>query len=202
MGYYISFTGNLIRRVLSGNSGTPKRPKGDIDVYLFALFNENQKPGPTSERNYGMFYPSQQKVYDVSFVLGSGNSNGKGAVGWSDDGGKGSTNNNSTGAGNNQSSSGSGTVRSSSTGQTWCVANAMVGKEKLQKALDFACGEGGADCKSIQPGSACYEPNTVEAHASFAFNNYYQKNGRGFWTCHFEGAAYVVSQAPSELLSC
>jgi exo-beta-1,3-glucanase (GH17 family) len=191
-----AYNGNLIRRVLSGNCGTPKRPKGDIDVYLFALFNENQKPGPTSERNYGMFYPSQQKVYDVNFVLGSSNSNGKGGVGWTEDGGKGSTNSNSTGTGTSNNQSSSGTVRSSSTGETWCVANAMAGKEKLQKALDFACGEGAADCKAIQPGSACYEPNTIEAHASFAFNSYYQKNGRGFWTCHFEGAAYVVSQAP------
>lgn len=174
-----------------------------MDVYLFALFNENQKPGPTSERNYGMFYPNQQKVYDVEFVLGSGNSNGKGGLGWNEDGGKGSTNINSTGTSNNRSSSGSGTVSSSSTGETWCVANAMAGKEKLQKALDFACGEGEADCKAIQPGAACYDPNTIEAHATYAFNSYYQKKGRGFWTCDFGGAAYVVSQAPSEFfLAC
>lgn len=192
-----AYNGNLIRRVLSGNCGTPKRPQGDMDVYLFALFNENQKPGPTSERNYGMFYPNQQKVYDVEFVLGSGNSNGKGGMGWNEDQGKGSTNSNSTNTSNNTpSGNGMGNVRSSSTGETWCVANAMADKVKLQKALDFACGEGGADCKAIQPGAACYDPNTIEAHASYAFNSYYQKKGRGFWTCDFGGAAYVVHQAP------
>nr|AAD10386.1 beta-1,3-glucanase precursor [Oryza sativa Japonica Group] len=68
-----AYNGNLVRRVLSGNARTPRRPDADMDVYLFALFNENQKPGPTSERNYGVFYPNQQKVYDVEFVLG-GNS--------------------------------------------------------------------------------------------------------------------------------
>ncbi|KAJ4813931.1 hypothetical protein LUZ62_026497 [Rhynchospora pubera] len=189
-----AYNGNLIRRVLSGNCGTPKRPQDDIDVYLFALFNENQKPGPTSERNYGMFYPNQQKVYDVEFVLGSGASSGKGDMGWQEDGGRGGSNSNSTS--NNKSNIGSGNVRSSSTGEMWCVANVMAGKEKLQKALDFACGEGGADCKAIQPGAGCFEPNTIEAHASYAFNSYYQKKGRGFWTCDFGGAAYVVNRPP------
>jgi hypothetical protein len=84
-----AYNGNLVRRVLSGNSGTPRRPEADVDVYLFALFNENQKPRPTSERNYGVFYPNQQQVYDVEFVLGGKGSgaNGGGGLGWQDNGG-------------------------------------------------------------------------------------------------------------------
>ncbi|EMS47914.1 Glucan endo-1,3-beta-glucosidase 14 [Triticum urartu] len=76
-----AYNGNLVRRVLSRNAGTPRRPDADVDVYLFALFNENQKPGPTSERNYGVFYPNQQKVYDVEFVLGAGGGSVGGAGG-------------------------------------------------------------------------------------------------------------------------
>ncbi|KAF3331338.1 glucan endo-1,3-beta-glucosidase 13 [Carex littledalei] len=177
-----AYNGNLIRRVLSGTCGTPKRPDCNMDVYLFALFNENEKPGPTSERNYGMFYPNEQKVYDVDFVLGNRNSS--------------TTKNNDGNSNNSTGSSGSGDAASNGTGETWCVADPSAGKEKLQMALDFACGEGGADCTLIQPGAACYEPNTIEAHASYAFNSYYQKNSRESWTCNFGGTAYVVSQTP------
>jgi hypothetical protein len=72
-----------MRRVLSGNAGTPHHPNVDVNFYPFALFNENQKPGPTSERNYGVFYPNQQKVYDVEFVLSSKGGN-NGGLGWQD----------------------------------------------------------------------------------------------------------------------
>ncbi|CAL9109083.1 unnamed protein product [Musa acuminata var. zebrina] len=191
-----AYNGNLVRRVLSGNAGTPLRPQADLNVYVFALFNENQKPGPTSERNYGLFYPDEGKVYDIEFTLGGSNSGG-GGLRWEED--RGRSKGGSKGSGSPPTlpqPSSSGTVRASSTGESWCVANAMVGKARLQAALDFACGEGGADCRSIQPGAACYEPDTVEAHAAYAFNSYYQRKGRAIGTCDFEGAAYLVSQPP------
>lgn len=57
---------NLIRHV-SSNQGTPLRPNTTMDVYLFALFNEDLKPGPTSERNYGLFKPDGSMVYTLNF---------------------------------------------------------------------------------------------------------------------------------------
>lgn len=55
---------NLLRRQLK-NEGTPLRPNMRLEVYVFALFNEDLKPGPTSERNYGLYQPDGTMCYNV-----------------------------------------------------------------------------------------------------------------------------------------
>ncbi|PSR85301.1 Glucan endo-1,3-beta-glucosidase [Actinidia chinensis var. chinensis] len=177
-----AYNGNLVRRVLTGG-GSPLRPNEPLNVFLFALFNENQKTGPTSERNYGLFYPNEEKVYNIPLTLEDLNTGESTPV-------------NGTRMQVPAPANGGDFSPSATSGRTWCVANGKVAEEKLQEALDYACGEGGADCRPIQEGATCYDPNTLEAHASYAFNSYYQMKARGTGTCDFGGAAYVITQPP------
>ncbi|KAJ4701430.1 putative Glucan endo-1,3-beta-glucosidase [Melia azedarach] len=56
---------NLIK-VVAERKGTPMRPDSDLNVYLFSLYNEDLKPGPTSERNFGLFKPEGKPAYPLS----------------------------------------------------------------------------------------------------------------------------------------
>lgn len=58
------YNGNLLKRI-EMKQGTPAKPSVPIDIFVFALFNEDLKPGPTSERNYGLYYPDGTPVYNV-----------------------------------------------------------------------------------------------------------------------------------------
>ncbi|XP_055826251.1 putative glucan endo-1,3-beta-glucosidase GVI [Solanum dulcamara] len=61
-----TYANNLIAHVSSGQ-GTPRRPGKDVETYIFALFNENQKPAGVEE-NFGLFYPDMTEVYHVNFT--------------------------------------------------------------------------------------------------------------------------------------
>jgi X8 domain len=88
------------------------------------------------------------------------------------------------------------TPTGSSGGQSWCIASQSTSQTALQVALDYACGYGGADCSAIQQAGSCFNPDTVRDHASYAFNNYYQKNPIPT-SCDFGGAAVLTSVNPS-----
>ncbi|CAL9236202.1 unnamed protein product, partial [Arabidopsis halleri] len=59
---------NIIKRAQV--IGTPLMPNRHIDIFIFALFNEDGKPGPTRERNWGLFKPDFSAMYDVGVLKG------------------------------------------------------------------------------------------------------------------------------------
>jgi hypothetical protein len=79
----------------------------------------------------------------------------------------------------------------------WCVAKPSVPDPIIQEAMDYACWSG-ADCSSILPTGSCFQPNTLFAHASFAFNSYWQRTRVAGGTCEFGGTAILVTVDPSE----
>ncbi|KAH6784521.1 O-Glycosyl hydrolases family 17 protein [Perilla frutescens var. hirtella] len=86
---------------------------------------------------------------------------------------------------------------SESTNQTYCIAKAGADEKMVQAALDWACGEGKVDCSALMPGQPCFEPDTLSAHATYAFDSYYQQMGKAAGSCDFNGVATITSTTPS-----
>ncbi|KAI5567697.1 hypothetical protein POPTR_013G119500v4 [Populus trichocarpa] len=79
----------------------------------------------------------------------------------------------------------------------WCVAKNNAADQALQEAINWACGQGGANCGPIQQGGACYDSNDMQRTASWAFNDYYLKNGLTDDACYFSNTAALTSLNPS-----
>ncbi|MBA0700210.1 hypothetical protein Goari_001777, partial [Gossypium aridum] len=77
----------------------------------------------------------------------------------------------------------------------WCVAKSNASDAALQANIDYVCSSG-VDCKPIQSGGACFNPNNVRSHASYAMNAYYQANGRHDFNCDFNRTGVITSTDP------
>ncbi|CAH9070466.1 unnamed protein product [Cuscuta epithymum] len=78
----------------------------------------------------------------------------------------------------------------------WCVAKPSVPDPIIEEAMNYACASG-ADCDQILPKGSCYQPDTLFAHASFAFNSYWQRTKQAGGTCEFGSTAMLVTVDPS-----
>lgn len=79
----------------------------------------------------------------------------------------------------------------------FCIAKEDADSDKLRDGLDWACGQGHANCSAIQEGQPCYYPDNLQNHASYAFNDYYQRMHSVGGTCDFDGTATTTTADPS-----
>jgi len=90
-----------------------------------------------------------------------------------------------------------GSKRRSLATSLFCVAKQGADPTALQMGLNWACGPGQANCAPIQPGGSCYKQDNLEALASYAYNDYYQKNFATGASCNFNGTAATTTSDPS-----
>ncbi|KAG6761516.1 hypothetical protein POTOM_034742 [Populus tomentosa] len=165
-----AYNGNLISRLRS-MVGTPLMPGKSVDTYFFALYDEDLKPGPGSERSFGLFKPDLSMTYDIGLSKSSLTP--------------------SIPKPPATSSPSPATVG-------WCVPKTGASEAQLQASLDYACGQG-IDCGPIQPGGACFIPDTLASHAAYAINLYYQASAKNPWNCDFSETATLTSKNPSKI---
>ncbi|KAH9327777.1 hypothetical protein KI387_007955, partial [Taxus chinensis] len=60
-----TYNSNMMAHVLN-NTGTPKHPGIYVNTYIYELFNEDLKPGSTSEKNWGLFSANTTPVYRLT----------------------------------------------------------------------------------------------------------------------------------------
>lgn len=156
-----TYNSNLIRHVMN-TTGTPKHPGVAVPTYIYELYDEDTRPGSTSEKYWGLFDMNGIPAYTLHLT-------GSGVL-----------------------------LANDTTNQTYCVAREGADEKMLQAALDWACGPGKVDCSALMQGQPCYDPDNVEAHATYAFNAYYHGMGMGSGTCYFSGVAVITTTDPSK----
>lgn len=166
-----TYNRNLALR-MSNSPGTPARPGAEVPVFLFSLYNEDRKPGPGSERHWGLYYPNGSMVYELDL----------------------------TGRRSSYPP-----LPSADSAPAWCVLASGGGKAANETAVSaavaYACQHGSGTCAAIQPGGACHEPDALDAHASYAFNAYWQQFRSAGGTCFFDGLAETTTEDPSEIFT-
>ncbi|KAL5562174.1 hypothetical protein UlMin_031921 [Ulmus minor] len=163
---------NVVKKITAKPPvGTPARPGSILPSFIFALYNENQKTGPGTERHFGLLHPNGKKVYQIDLSGETPESEFKALPP--------ATNN------------------SPFKGKIWCVVAKGANKTDLGSALSYACSQGNKTCNPVRPGGRCFYPNSLIRHASFAFSSYWAQFRKTGGSCYFNGLATQTSMDPS-----
>ncbi|KAF7825855.1 putative glucan endo-1,3-beta-glucosidase A6 [Senna tora] len=167
-----TYNRNFVKKVTAKPPvGTPARPGSILPSFIFALFNENQKPGPGTERHFGLLYPNGSKVYEIDLSGKTPESEFKALPAPE----------------NNRPYK----------GRIWCVVAKGVNKTAVAGALTYACSQGNKTCDAVQPGKRCFKPDSLVWHASYAFSSYWAQMRPAGATCFFNGLATQTTKNPS-----
>nr|GMC70652.1 probable glucan endo-1,3-beta-glucosidase A6 [Ipomoea batatas]GME16504.1 probable glucan endo-1,3-beta-glucosidase A6 [Ipomoea batatas] len=166
----LTYNRNVVKKFTS-KTGTPARPGVVIPTLIFALYNENQKTGPGTERHFGLLYPNGTNIYGIDLSGETPESEYPPLP--------------------------KPTTNQPYKGKVWCVVAPAANLTEVGDALSYACGQGNRTCNPIQPGGACYEPNSLIRHASYAFSSYWAQFRSIGGTCYFNGLAVQTTDDPS-----
>lgn len=169
-----TYNRNVVKKLSARPAiGTPARPGWVLPSFMFALYNENQKTGPGTERHFGLLYPNPNDsfVYDID-LSGETPDTEYGKL-------PAPTNNEPY------------------DGKIWCVVAKRANRSALASALSYACSQGNATCGPIQPGKACYRKGSLVRQASYAFSSYWAQFRKTGGSCYFNGLATQTIEDPS-----
>ncbi|KAL6909398.1 hypothetical protein ACP4OV_001679 [Aristida adscensionis] len=167
-----TYNRNLARH-LAGGAGTPRRPGARVPAMVFALFNEDLKWGPGTERHWGLFYPNGSAVYEVDLAGGRPPGSYPPLPPAPND--------------------------RPYPGRLWCVAATAGNETALREQMATACAAEKAAglCDAVRPGGECHLPDTAAAHASYVFSAYWSRFSDDYGSCYFGGLAVETTVDPS-----
>ncbi|XP_048138810.1 probable glucan endo-1,3-beta-glucosidase A6 [Rhodamnia argentea] len=168
-----TYNRNVVKKLSARPAiGTPARPGWVLPSFIFALYNENQKPGPGTERHFGLLYPNGSFVYEIDLSGETPEREYRGGL-------PAPTNNEPY------------------KGKIWCVVARGANRSALGSALSYACSQGNGTCGPIQPGKACYRRGSLVRRASYAFSSYWAQFRKAGGSCYFDGLATQTIKDPS-----
>ncbi|KAJ3709174.1 hypothetical protein LUZ61_012879 [Rhynchospora tenuis] len=161
-----------LARILAMRKGTPLRPNVAIPTFVFALFNENLKGGPGTERHWGLFYPNETAIYPID-LMGRKPTGSYPPIPLP-------TNNKPY------------------PGLIWCVLKRQQSWEDkvMIPELTKICSQGKNTCSELF-GNCKFTHQSIASKLDYAINSLWQQFRDGGMPCYFDGFAEETTLNPS-----